>query len=354
VIESIGLRSMRSLTDGEAAMGCEPSWRFEEELFSAGWLAVVGIDEVGRGPLAGPVVAAAIRISPEEQGQLPPGVNDSKKLSRLRREALFEILQERFATAVGVAKQDEIDAINILRASQRAMERAVESLAVGGADGSKKVVLLIDGNQPIETTLSQRTLVRGDQQSYSIAAASIIAKVTRDREMQIWAKRYPDYGFEQNMGYGTRQHIEALKKKGPCPLHRRSFITRVLGEERPRRQTRRESGKYWEERAAEYLEGHGFDVIERSLRNHFGEIDLIARRGSQWRLVEVRSSRSADIFELGEGLSKAKFERIVRTAQAHFLAQGLDAEDLDLHVDVILVSTGDRAAPRMEYIPDVV
>lgn len=177
---------------------------------------VCGVDEAGRGPLAGPVVAAAVIL--DRSLAIPPALNDSKKLSATRRESLYKWLVAHVPHAYAVAEAAEIDEYNILRASLRAMGRAVEALKPAPH------IALIDGNAaPTLVSCRPHTIVRGDSRSLSIAAASIIAKVTRDRMMQEIAQLYPQYGFERHMGYGTAHHMAALRLHGPCPVHRRSF-----------------------------------------------------------------------------------------------------------------------------------
>lgn len=187
---------------------------------------VCGVDEVGRGPLAGPVVAAAVILDP---GSVPVGLDDSKKLSAAKREKLeAAILQEAVAVSVAEASVEEIDNLNILEASMLAMRRAVEGLDVAPRG------VLVDGNRdPGFGNLPCRTLVKGDSRSLSIAAASIIAKVFRDRLMQKLAEVHPDYGWATNAGYGVAKHLEALKLVGVTPHHRRSFapIRQILDEE---------------------------------------------------------------------------------------------------------------------------
>jgi ribonuclease HII len=178
-------------------------------------LVPVGVDEAGRGPLAGPVVAAAVMLP---LGVEIPYLNDSKKLTPKKRDALFDIIkQQALDYSISVVDAKIIDEINILRASLLAMKNAVESLKVVPS------ICLIDGNQKADIALKQLTVVGGDAKSASIAAASILAKVTRDRLMENYAKLYPQYGFEKHKGYGTKVHIEALKKYGKCPIHRLSF-----------------------------------------------------------------------------------------------------------------------------------
>lgn len=180
-----------------------------------------GIDEAGRGPLAGPVVAACVVMPPQP---LLPGVDDSKKLSEKRREALFDAVHgcARFV-GVGVATAREIDELNILQATRLAMARA--------AQGAPCALFLVDAIDRLDVPGEVRGIIHGDALCYSIAAASIIAKVTRDRMMRELDARYPQYGFAAHKGYGTRAHIEALCTLGPCPEHRRSFIGRFVGPE---------------------------------------------------------------------------------------------------------------------------
>ncbi|MDG4601539.1 MAG: ribonuclease HII [Defluviicoccus sp.] len=191
-----------------------PDFTLEEEVGGI----VAGIDEAGRGPLAGPVVAAAViidraRLSPRLLAQ----IDDSKRLSRARREAVFEALADVAHIGIGQADVDEIDRINILQASLLAMRRAVAQLRV------QPETALIDGNRAPELSCRSRCVVGGDRLSVSIAAASIVAKVTRDRLITELARLYPGYGWERNAGYGTREHLDALQILGITPEHRRSF-----------------------------------------------------------------------------------------------------------------------------------
>ncbi len=184
-------------------------------------ILVCGIDEAGRGPLAGPVVAGAV-ILPRACEIL--FLNDSKKLSEKRREALFEEIQEKAsAFAVGVVGADQIDEINILQATYEAMRLAIGEL------GAEPEVFLNDAVTIPGITASQVPIVKGDSKSVSIAAASIMAKVTRDHMMEEYEKLFPEYGFAKHKGYGTAAHIHALKEFGPCPIHRRSFIKNFVG-----------------------------------------------------------------------------------------------------------------------------
>ena len=197
-------------------------WQFEEELFAQGYKLVCGVDEAGRGPLAGPVCAAAV-ILPEHLEI--PGLDDSKKLSDKRRRELFPIIKEQaIAYGIGLASHEEIDEINILQATFLAMERAIAGLRV------KPEFALIDGNREKDFGLPVKTVVKGDSLSANIAAASVLAKVTRDMLMEEAAVEYPGYGFEVHKGYGTRAHYDALRQQGACAIHRMTFLKKFYGE----------------------------------------------------------------------------------------------------------------------------
>ncbi|WP_394271829.1 ribonuclease HII [Butyricicoccus sp.] len=192
----------------------------EAEIRAQGFAAVCGIDEAGRGPLAGPVVAAAV-ILPE--GIELSGVNDSKKITEKKRELLFDFVKENaLAWGIGEASETEIDEINILQATFLAMHRAVDALQVP-ADFA-----LVDGNRISGLDIPSECVIGGDGKVLSIAAASILAKVTRDRYMREMAEQYPQYGFEKHKGYGTKAHYAAIEQYGICPLHRKTFLKKVL------------------------------------------------------------------------------------------------------------------------------
>lgn len=192
--------------------------RYERELAQKGFRAVAGADEVGRGPLAGPVVCAAV-IMPTDEGALIEGIDDSKKLSPKKREALAELIKARaIAYKIEEVPASVIDDINILQATRLCMKRAAEGLSPA-AD-----FLLTDGNMTLDIALPQKCIIKGDALSYSIGAASILAKVYRDALMREYAKEYPAYGFERNAGYGTAQHIAAIRQEGICKIHRRTFV----------------------------------------------------------------------------------------------------------------------------------
>ena len=190
-------------------------FEFETKASHQGFKNIAGIDEAGRGPLAGPVVAAAVIFPPQVN---IPGLNDSKKLSTKKREELFPKIQEiSVSYGVAVVGQKVIDKINILQAARLAMKQAVETLKITPG------LLLIDGNQKIDSTLNQWAIVKGDSRSFSIAAASVLAKVTRDRIMDDYHKLYPQYEFNRHKGYGTKLHRNLIQEHGPCPIHRNTF-----------------------------------------------------------------------------------------------------------------------------------
>ena len=192
---------------------------FEKEALAKGYKSVCGIDEAGRGPLAGPVCAAAV-ILPE--GVIIDGVNDSKKLSEKKRESLFDVIREQaLSYSIAYATVDEIEEINILNATMLAMRRAIDGLEI------KADYAMIDGNKIPPIDIDAECIVKGDAKSMSIACASILAKVSRDRLLYKYAEEYPMYGFDKHKGYGTKVHREAILKYGPCPYHRKSFLKKL-------------------------------------------------------------------------------------------------------------------------------
>lgn len=196
--------------------------KIEEDIYSQGTEYICGIDEAGRGPLAGPVVVASV-IMPKDS--MIEGVNDSKKISEKKRERLYdEIIENAISYSVGIVDQKEIDRVNILNATKAGLTECIKGLKV------KPEIILVDALTGIDTCgIPYHSIVKGDAKSYSIAAASIIAKVTRDRIMRQWHDVYPEYNFIQHKGYGTAAHIAAIKEHGLCPLHRLSFVKNIVG-----------------------------------------------------------------------------------------------------------------------------
>lgn len=199
-----------------------PDYEFEKAAVNSGFSCICGVDEAGRGPLAGPVCAAAV-ILPE--GAVIEGLDDSKKLTEKKREKLYDIIKETaVAYSVAYGTLEEIESVNILEATYLAMNRAIEGLNV------KPDFALIDGNRvPRGINIPCETIVKGDSKSMSVAAASVLAKVTRDRLMLEYDKKYPEYNFKKHKGYGTKEHTELIKQYGPCEIHRPSFLKNILG-----------------------------------------------------------------------------------------------------------------------------
>lgn len=194
-------------------------WELEDTLYDSGITVLCGVDEAGRGPLAGPVCAAACILPRDSEIE---GLNDSKKLSEKRREALFDVICEKAVTyGIAFATVEEIEEMNILGATYLAMNRAIAQLSV------MPELALIDGNRNENIKVPSQTVVKGDSKCADIAAASILAKVTRDRYMLDMAKQYPEYGFEKHKGYGTKAHYEAIRTHGPSAIHRPSFLKKM-------------------------------------------------------------------------------------------------------------------------------
>lgn len=199
--------------------------KFEQNLYNEGYKLICGIDEAGRGPLAGPVVVGAVVMKPESKIEW---VNDSKKVTEKRRDILYDkITEETIAWGVGIVSEKEIDEINILNATKKGLHIAIGEVIE--KLGKKPEIVITDALKEIDTFgIPYQSIIKGDATCYSISCASIIAKVTRDRIMKEWDEVYPQYGFNSHKGYGTAKHIEAIKKYGPSPIHRKTFITHFI------------------------------------------------------------------------------------------------------------------------------
>lgn len=212
----------KKLTEEEEIQRVKAMYEIENSYHAQGYELICGVDEAGRGPLAGPVYAAAVILEPDT---IIKGINDSKKLTEKRREELFdEICSKAAAYSIYSVDEKRIDEINILNATYEAMNGAVSGLDI------KPDFALIDGNRISGMAIPCETVVKGDAKSASIAAASILAKVSRDRFICKIAEKYPEYGFQQHKGYGTKAHNEAILRYGPCPIHRKTFLKKLLGE----------------------------------------------------------------------------------------------------------------------------
>lgn len=195
---------------------------YEKKAIENGYILIAGIDEAGRGPLAGPVCVASV-IMPIDEDSLISGVNDSKKLTAKKRELLYsQIIDKALAYRIEFVDEETIDTINILQATKLGMKRCIENLEL------KPDIALIDAIDKLDVDIKLQGIIKGDQLSYSIACASILAKVSRDKYMKEQAKIYPNYNFDKHSGYGTKAHIEALKQYGPCDIHRKTFLSHFL------------------------------------------------------------------------------------------------------------------------------
>ena len=260
-----------------------------------------GIDEAGRGPLAGPVFAAAVILP---KGCVIDGLNDSKKLSEKKREQLFdEITDKAVAYCVASASVEEIDEINILQATFLAMKRAVNGLSV------KPDLCLVDGNQNPQVGIHSRLVVKGDATSACIAAASILAKVSRDRYMLDLAKQYPQYQLEKHKGYGTKLHCDLIYEYGVSEIHRKSFMKKILD-----RKGQPTKGEIGENAVASYLEEQGYDIIGQNYHSRYGEIDIIAEQGNIIAFVEVKARGPKSKGAPAEAVTLAKQKKILQTA----------------------------------------
>ena len=314
----------------------KPTWAEELRLLQDGYRLIAGVDEVGRGPLAGPVVAAAVILDPESQVPWYEELRDSKALSPAQREGLSPLITEA-AISVGIGKSEakEIDALGIVRATRNAMARAVGSMAI------QPDHLLMDAVPLPESGLPFRALIKGDALCRSIAAASVVAKVARDRRMFQEDAAYPGYGFARHKGYATREHLEQLGRLGPCPLHRRSFApVRALIQPQPHAgpSMRQSRGRAAEQASVHYLEARGYRVIERNFHCAWGEIDIVARRGEDLAFIEVKARQRDTLGSAFESVTPRKQQRLIASAQEY-----LQRHDLEQHtwrIDVIAVRLG--------------
>ena len=271
---------------------------------------MAGLDEVGRGCLAGPVAAGAVILPQSPAPQLFEVVRDSKRLSAKQRGEAYEIItRSAVSHAVGWVAPAEIDDAGIVPATRRAMRRALAKLRPAPD------ALLIDALTLPSVDLPQKAIIRGDGKSLSIAAASIVAKVERDRLMAELAQEYEDYGFERHRGYGTARHVEAIRRLGPTPIHRMSFRPlRDMGRgiERP---ATGKIGQDAESFAALALEGRGMRIVARNFNSRYGEVDLVAMSGRTLVFVEVRARRSTAFATQAETVNRAKSRRLTLTCQ---------------------------------------
>ena len=303
---------------------------------------IAGIDEAGRGPLAGPVVAAAVILDPERPIE---GLADSKRLTARRREALYQNIFDRApAVGIGESQRAEIDRRNIFQATVAAMQRAVDAL------DPRPEHLLIDGKHIHLDHPSQETIVDGDQTVPAISAASIVAKVYRDRLMAEYHKVYPEYGFDRHKGYGTKAHLQALAEHGACPIHRQSFrpVRPHLPQWRQLKD-RQTLGRLGERLAATYLIENGYTIRDLNYRApHLGELDIVALRGAATVICEVKTGVPGDWGEPEARVGVKKRDRIMAAAQHYCAEKGIASE---VRFDVISVKFT-RAGPNISHQPD--
>ena len=264
-----------------------------------------GVDEAGRGPLAGPVVAAAV-ILKENANDLIPEVNDSKKMSEKKREILYDrVIESAQNYAVGVVDVQQIEQNNILQATFLAMKTAIQNLGV------EPELTLIDGNRLPDLKINAKCVVKGDSQSASIAAASILAKVTRDRIMIDYDKKYPNYGFAKHKGYGTKEHYSNIIKYGVTPIHRMSFLKKI----RDKISTVQSiNGELGEKISYEFLKNHKYDIIAKNYKSEYGEIDLIAVKNCYICFIEVKFRSQNCGYLPKEAVNLSKQRKIIKTA----------------------------------------
>lgn len=289
-----------------------------------------GVDEAGRGPLAGDVYAAAV-ILPENCSI--DGLNDSKKLSGKKRELLFdEISKKAISYSVGIATIAEIEKYNILGATLLAMRRAVEGLSVVPS------LCLVDGNQNPRLSVHSRCIVKGDSTSACIAAASIIAKVSRDRYMKQLAEKYPQYQFHRHNGYGTKLHYQMLDEHGISDVHRLSFLKKYLSGEKSRAKI---SGDFGEKAASEYLIDKGYSILSQNYNTAVGELDIIVQRENIIAFVEVKTRKLGGMTTARSAVGKSKQDKLLKTA-ALYIAENKNNfnSKIKMRFDIIEIYIG--------------
>ena len=284
-----------------------------------------GVDEVGRGPLAGDVYAAAV-ILPENANL--PGLNDSKKLSEKKREVLYDlIVSQAISYCVASATVEEVDHFNISKAVFLAMQRAVDGLSVNPD------YVLIDGNRCPDTLRQPCScLVKGDAISASIAAASILAKVSRDRYMVQMAKQYPEYEFQKNKGYGSKDHYRAIMEHGPTPIHRKTFLKNLTEGNLPNAHA---VGVAGEQAAAKHYLDLGYEVVKRNYRSTYGEIDLILKNENYLVFAEVKTRKQGSLMTPAVAVTPQKQKKIIRTALTFLAEYGMPLQPRFDVVEVI-------------------
>lgn len=325
-----------------------PDLDFETELHAQGFRHIAGLDEVGRGSLAGPAAAGAVILPQDPHPDLFEVVRDSKRLSAAQREEAYSVIA-RFAAAyaVGWSSPAEIDRVGIAPSVRRAMRRALAKLS------PRPDHLLIDAVVLKGENLPQKSIIRGDSKSLSIAAASIVAKVERDRFMESLAEKRPEYGFDSHKGYGTERHVKAITERGPCRAHRMSFAPVKREAHRIEPVPSHLLGRWAESFAASELKDEGVKILDRNFRTRFGEVDLIAQQGETIRFIEVRARKSAQFGSPAESVTYAKSRRVIAASQAFLQRTGRDERDWQIDVASVELDSWSRPV-AVEFIENAV
>jgi ribonuclease HII len=341
-------------------MASGPTLQRESSLRSEGYRAIAGVDEAGRGALAGPVVAG-VAILPLDSPTLEEellGIRDSKVLSAERRAFFYDrIVHSAAALGVGLVGQAALDEMGVALASKLAMSRALDNLT------TPPDYLLVDGFPLEYHDIPYESIVGGDDLCFSIAAASIVAKVVRDQIMITLHRVFPGYAFDQHKGYGTAQHREALSRLGPCAIHRLSFapLRSIVQQKKPARKKERgrmplgsrRLGQLGEGLAAQHLEEQGYAICERNYRCSVGEIDIVALDGECLAFVEVRTRKSKRFGSPEESVTNAKKQKLVEVAQTYL--QEHESLPLDWRIDVVSVELSRRGKlERLELFKNAV
>ena len=296
---------------------------YERGLWSAGYDLIAGVDEVGRGPLAGPVVAAAVILPKECKIE---GVNDSKKLSAKKREELYDVILEKaLSYGIGVVSNERIDEINILQATYEAMREALSQLK------PRAEYILADAVTIPMVSTPQKGIIGGDGKSMSIGAASIVAKVYRDRLMEAYDAAYPGYGFASNKGYGAAEHIAGIKKQGITPIHRKTFLKSLLPQQGD---TAVDKGQRGEALAAKQMERMGYKILERNFHALKAEIDIIAKKENTIVFTEVKYRQNEEMGTPAEAVDYRKQQNILRAAKVYIAQNCLMEQGYDFRFDV--------------------
>ncbi len=303
-------------------------WKYENEARSYGYEIIAGVDEAGRGPLCGPVCAAAVILP---FGTVIEGLDDSKKLTEKKREELYPVITEKAVSyGVAFATPEEIDKLNILNATFLAMRRAVDQLKV------RPDILFVDGNRIKGQEIEAKLIVKGDSLSANIAAASVLAKVTRDRYMEKLDEKYPEYLLKKHKGYPTAEHYEILAKYGPAPFYRKTFLKNI-----DRAAVKRRNWQTGEDAACAYLRKNGYKIVERNYRFGRDEVDIIALKDGKLTAVEVKARSDTRYGRPADSVSDGQETRVVEAAKNY---RNENYRGFPLGFDIIEVMLDEKGA----------